>query len=221
MRPGRATLLGVVALMSFAACATGEASAPGPDEVFSACASPEGCYTSRFESAAGFEDFMDGVEIGPGGVHEMTATSEGVAATAIVGLSVANAASALGIMTPDVVVHESPGCRFLWNPDAWIGMAVDDQDLVVAYYLENPVIRTVHGAGVGTTTAQLVDLEPVLVASEGGTTVAWTEPTPSAEPLYDGDTRRMTVFSIDPELDVVRSWRVGIPAYLATDRLCP
>jgi hypothetical protein len=164
---------------------------------------------------------MDGVEIGPGGVHEMTATSEGVAATAVVGLSMANAASALGITSPDVVVHESPGCRFLWNPDAWIGMAVDDQDLVVAYYFENPVIKTVQGAGVGTPTAQLVDLEPVQVGSEGGMTVAWTEPTPSAEPLYDGDTRRMTVFSIDEENEVVQSWRVGIPAYLATENMCP
>jgi hypothetical protein len=217
----RAAFLGVLALAWCAACAPEGSTEPSPDEVYSACAAPEGCYTSRFESAAGFEDFMDGVEIGPGGVHEMTATSEGVAATAVVGLSMANAASALGITSPDVVVHESPGCRFLWNPDAWIGMAVDDQDLVVAYYFENPVIKTVQGAGVGTPTAQLVDLEPVQVGSEGGMTVAWTEPTPSAEPLYDGDTRRMTVFSIDEENEVVQSWRVGIPAYLATENMCP
>ena len=221
MRPNCASLVGIVALTSCIACGPPESSAPVPDEVFSACASPDGCYTSRFQSAEGFDDFMDGVEIGPGGVHEMTATSEGLAATAVVGLSVANAASALGIASPDVVVHESPGCRFLWNPDAWIGMAVDDQDFVVAYYLENPVIKSVNGAGVGTSTAELVDLEPVQIDSEAGTTVAWTEPTLSAEPLYAGDTHRMTVFAIDEEFEVVQSWRVGIPAYLATERMCP
>jgi hypothetical protein len=179
------------------------------------------CYTPRFQNNL---RAADAALKGPdsfGGIRETTVTAQGLTALAVG-------------TTLDVVMNEfeflelpegdvpSASCSVRMDPNVRLGVVArrdsgprGEVDVVEAFMVDNPVIRTSADIGVGSTLKELQDAHgPVEVVAESGNKYATTTPEGADDGLYSSSPERIMRFTLGPG-DVVTSFSVGAPEFVA------
>ena len=176
------------------------------------------CFSTRYgNNLRALEGFLDGVEEW-GGVRETTVTAQGLTAAPVGGtVDMLTAVIPLDLGTE---VDAQGSCTAAFDGEAQLGVVSvttpgprGDVEVVQAYLIANPVVRTSDDLGLGSTLAHLRDAHPDLeVGPTGDGSVAFTPVEEALEQLAAPDSRRTMLFRLD-ETDRVVAWAVGVPTY--------
>lgn len=174
------------------------------------------CHTRTFgNNLRALNDSLDGVEEW-GGVRETTATAQGMTA-APVGSTVDMLMASLPLDLSEVIDSDGP-CTASLDRTAQLGVVAvrmpgprGDVDVIHAYLIGNPVVRTSDGLGVGSSLSDVRAAHPDLVVEPTvGGSLAATPVEQALEVLAAPDTRRVMAFWLNVD-EQVTGWSVGIP----------
>lgn len=182
------------------------------------------CHTSRFgNDLRAADEFLEGVDVGPGGLVEMTATDDGFpAGSIVVGTSVPLLNATFTVDISEVIASEG-ACEVLLDRTTRLGVVTDLGGSVQAFLIMNPVVATRDGIRIGSTLADLQARYPVDVQEYGTGKIAYIV-REDAVSHYDAvESSRAMLFYLSPE-NVVEGWVVGATSYVRgtlSQGLCP
>lgn len=221
---GRA-VTGCAVLLLLVACTGAPRPAPPPQDreaLYERCESeaPEGhpdCYTKEFGmNRRAADESLEGLDVGPGGLQEVTATEDGFpAGSAITGTTIDFVNSGLTVNISQVLISAGD-CRVLHDPEVRLSVVTDPDDVVQAFLIANPVVKTREGIQpIGLSLEELQNLYPLEVRDFDGGTIGFII---YANYLSHYDERvepsRTMAFVAAPD-GIIRLWVVGASSHVA------
>ena len=181
------------------------------------------CHTSRFgNNLRAADEFLDGVNVGPGGLKEMTATDDGFPAGIAVGNSVSLVNATLNIDISEEI-PSGGACKVLMDRASQMGVVTDLEGSAQAFLILNPVVETQSGIHIGSTLADLQASEPVNVEEYGNGKIAYTVREDVMSHFENVEPGRAVLYYLSPD-DVILMWVVGATSYVkgtGSETLCP
>ncbi|MFT3889378.1 MAG: hypothetical protein QM713_14620 [Arachnia sp.] len=180
----------------------------------------EECWSSWFgNNLRALNDAME-LEVGPGGLKRITATQSGLGEALPVNQSTVGLVESVEEIKLSHVLWEQAGCTVLWDPNTFMGAAIDAAGYVEAFLIANPVVETYNGHRIGHTLDDLRQEFDLDVADTELGRVALALFPDQERGVDDDEPGRAIRFHLTDD-NRVTTWMVGTPSWVLSPNLCP